>query len=229
MGTHGPAWGQAALDYVRSNHCILTLHPTTTSPAPQQAGRDCPYFVSSSLSFSVSCLSSSFSPSFSFSFSFSSLSSWPLRGICCCCCKTRDVKQNNPSAPRRIHRSTWANLNKRLETMLGASGQEERALQAESTAGCLQRPWRLKAFRGDQREFGLLLQAVGQPQWLPRGQAVSREVRTSPCSPWMMTVTICNRDLQPVGFILLEHEGDGGIREASRLSNTNAAISSSSI
>lgn len=91
-----------------------TLHPTSQlgwnqelphpgvlhSPRRGQRGpsEGFAYFVSSSLSFSVSCLSSSLSPSFSFSFSFSSFSSWLLRGICCCCCKTRHIKQNKLSA-----------------------------------------------------------------------------------------------------------------------------------
>lgn len=86
------------------------------------------YFVSSSLSFSVSCLSSSLSPSFSFSFSFSSFSSWLLRGICCCCCKTRHIKQNKLSVQGQTHGSTWANPNNCGQTTPGGSGQEENVL-----------------------------------------------------------------------------------------------------
>lgn len=158
VGAQGPAWGQAALEHAVSHRCIPVLHPTAhpTATAPARDGGEpgregCPYLVSSSLSFSVSCLSSSFSPSFSFSFSFSSFSSWLLRGICCCCCKTRDVKQNNPSVPRRIHHSTWANLNKRVETMLGSERPRGKALQAEGTGRALTEATGPKAFRGDQR------------------------------------------------------------------------------
>lgn len=87
-------WAYTILNRVRQLwtmlHPIITFHHC--SPSPLEPGREGgPYFVSSSLSFSVSCLSSSFSPSFSFSFSFSSFSSWLLRGICCCC-KTKDIK-----------------------------------------------------------------------------------------------------------------------------------------
>lgn len=135
-----------------------TLHPTSQlgwnqelphpgvlhSPRRGQQGpsEGFAYFVSSSLSFSVSCLSSSLSPSFSFSFSFSSFSSWLLRGICCCCCKTRHIKQNKLSVQGQTHGSTWANPNNCGQTTPGRQWPGgKRAVGCLSAAG-------LKALRG---------------------------------------------------------------------------------